>query len=704
MQLMDKIRSRAGLLIGLIGGAMFLFILGDILQSNGSMFGMGNRRPEFIGQINEDRVGPDEFNRIYDAAESNHKQQYKTNNVDEATRLQLQEQVWGQVLRERLLNQQTAAIGMGLSDAEIQDMLTGNEPHPQIRQFFTSPQTGQFDRNAVIQSLKAADQDKTGEAKKNWAILEEYILLDRKTTKYLTALKKGEYMPSALAKMDFSEKNDKAFGQMVYQDYNMIADSAVKLSEADIKAYYESHKEEYRQKEGRSLEYVMWSIMPSSLDSAEARQDIDKLVGEFRTTTDDSTFLVANSDAAYSEQYRKKDELGTVFADSLTRAPVGTVLGPAFEGEQIRYYKKLGSAMRADSIRASHILLQPKSGEKMADAMKRADSLKAVVMAGGDFASLARTMSKDSASAVKGGDLGTFPYEMMIPAFSKEAFATPAGQYVTVETRFGAHLIRVDENKMDQQKYLVGIYGKNFDVSKESIDEVFGKAGTFSSKNRTATQFTKAIEAEKMLKREAQNFKESDRTIPGFSNARDLIRWAYEVEPGAVSAPITLDQDKIVVALLIEAHEDGISPLASVRKRVEVEALKSKKGDILVASMKKKAAGLKSVAEIGTKLNLPVMPLQDVSFGGGYIPGLGREPKVLGALFGMAKGKVSAPIKGDRGVYILQLERIDAAPVPEDIKPYSQQMAMQYTMQLDNQALQALQEASDIVDNRYLFF
>jgi peptidyl-prolyl cis-trans isomerase D len=507
-----------------------------------------------------------------------------------------------------------------------------------------------------------------------------------------------------LAKLDFSEKNDKAYGQMVYQDYNTIADSTVKVSEAELKAYYEAHKEEYRQKAGRSIEYVMWSIQPSGADSAEARKDIDKIVGEFRSTTDDSTFLVANSDAPFSEQFRKKDELGTMYADSLSRAPVGVVVGPAFEGEQIRYYKKLGSAMRADSIKASHILLQPKTGEKMEDAMKRADSLKAVVMAGGDFAALARTMSKDSASAVKGGDLGTFPYEMMVPTFSKVAFATPAGQYVTVETRFGAHLIRVDENKMDQQKYLIGVLGKNFDVSKETQDEIFGKAGAFASKHRTAGEFNKGIETDKLMKREAQNFKESDRSIPGFSNARDLIRWAYEAEPGAVSSPITLDNDKVIVALLIESHEDGISPLASVRKRVEADALKSKKGDILVASLKKKAAGLKTVAEIGVKLNLPVMPLQDVTFGGGYIPGLGREPKVLGALFGMAKGKVSEPVKGDRGVYILQLERIDAGPVPADLKPYAQQIAMQYTMQLDNQALQALQEASEIVDNRYLFY
>jgi len=711
MPLITSIRNRAGLLVAAIGGALVLFLLGDALNSY--YFKTQSSKPSNVGVINGEEVGFAEFDTAYTQAAKQHMQTYKQDRIDDQTKTNLQDQAWGGIVRKAILRQQTEALGLGVSDLEASDMLTGVDVHPQIKQYFTNPKTGQFDKYALSQSLRQVTNTTTNDArtaamKHDWGLLFDYIKEDRIQQKYFAMLRKGMYVPGALAKLDFSEKNNRATARIVYQDYNTLPDKDVKLSEDEMKAYYEAHKEDYKQKAGRSIEYVVWDIKPSHADSTEVRELMSKRLPAFVAAKNDSEWVNQFSDQQFDDRWLKRDEVQPQYMiDSFVKAPIGGVVGPFFDGAGFyKAVKVIGNEMRADSVKANHILLPVADGsdEAEAAARKTADSLKTLIENGANFAELAKKFSRDSASAVKGGDLGKFTYNMMVREFAKAAFGANAGQLVIAKTQFGVHLIQVVENNRTVQMYRMATLALRIDPSKATTDALFSKASAFAANHRTVKQFEEGAPKAKLDIREAPGVKRSDRAIAGFSNARELVRWMYEAKPGDVSSVLGIE-DKIVVAALTEEHEDGISPFESVRKRVEQDALRSKKGDMLIAQMKNKLKGATTIDQAAQALNLPAMPANDVTFGGGYLPGLGRELKVVGTIFGLPKGKLSAPIKGERGVFLAQVDQLNVLPAPADIKDYRNQLSTQNAARIDGgEVLQALQEAAKIDDNRYLSY
>jgi foldase protein PrsA len=128
--------------------------------------------------------------------------------------------------------------------------------------------------------------------------------------------------------------------------------------------------------------------------------------------------------------------------------------------EAAAYYKEHPLEFQRDAeVKASHILV---------DSLDLANKLKAQIAAGGDFAALAKTHSKDPGSGAKGGDLGFFGKGQMVPEFEKAAFDAPVGTVTApIKTKFGYHIIKVEDRHSAGQQ--------SFDKMKEQIIEKLNK-------------------------------------------------------------------------------------------------------------------------------------------------------------------------------------------------------------------------------------
>jgi peptidyl-prolyl cis-trans isomerase C len=114
------------------------------------------------------------------------------------------------------------------------------------------------------------------------------------------------------------------------------------------------------------------------------------------------------------------------------------------------YDKNPDRFKRAESVRASHILLMVDPAADEATKQQTTTKIDGILKrskAGEDFAALAKQNSQDG-SAAQGGDLGYFPKEKMVPAFSDVAFALKTGEVSdVVTTQFGVHIIKVTDRK-----------------------------------------------------------------------------------------------------------------------------------------------------------------------------------------------------------------------------------------------------------------
>lgn len=261
MGLMNAMRNRGGLLVGVIAFAIVAFLAGDVLISGQNIFAGS---PTDIAEINGDKIAATEFQERLDAQIDQYKRSTGQDNLNEAMTGYLVDQTWNQVVLENLLKQHVRTSGVVVSTQELFDMVQGSNPHPEVRRAFTNPQTGIFDPAQVRQFLQNLDeQDPSGDTRKQWQTFQAAIKEERIRQKYLNMVKAGMYIPTAMAKAEYINKNKTATLSFVMLDYNSISDSAVQVSESDLKSYYNANKYKYKQSENmRSFEFISVDVLP----------------------------------------------------------------------------------------------------------------------------------------------------------------------------------------------------------------------------------------------------------------------------------------------------------------------------------------------------------------------------------------------------------------------------------------------------------
>lgn len=701
MGLMTTLRNRSGLLIGAIGFAIVAFLVSDAMMS-GSPF-LQDYQNE-IGEVGGEDISYQEFDNKLNQNIESYKANSQQGSIDDNIRGYLVDQTWNQMVSDIVMKRELEKLGLTLSVAELMDMVAGKNPHPQVRSAFTNQQTGVFNPNDVMNFLRTMDErDPSGETRKQWLAFEKGIKEERIRQKYLSLIKNGLYVPTAHAKDDYRNKNTQASIKYVSLSYHSISDSTIQVSESDLAAYHKENSHKYKQKEDqRTFEYVVFEVIPSSVDSAEVKKWFTDQVEAFKTTKDDSVYISLNADTKYTGAFSKKGQLSPALDSIMFNVPVGTVYGPYLEGNSYKLAKLIEVRSMPDSVKARHILIKPVNGNIEA-AKTKADSLKKLIKGGASFAELAKTHSEDKGSGEKGGDLGYFDNKQMVKPFSDAAFLGKTGDMPIVESQFGIHLIEIQDQKNMAKAVKVGVIDRSIDASTATIQSVYAKANTLLGSIKTGEEFKDQVTKAGLTPRVAENLKENDKFLAGLENPRELIRWAYKADKGDIS-PLYELGNKFVFAHLTEIKNKGIIPLEYIKTEVEVAARREKKVEMLKEKLEKAAAGASKIEEVAAKAGTEVRTAENINFAYPVIPGVAREPEVVGTIFGLGQGKLSKPVRGEHGVFIIYVEKITEGPPTADYTMSKLQLLNPIKQRVDMAAVEALKEKANVTDNRVKFY
>jgi peptidyl-prolyl cis-trans isomerase D len=706
MSTLQFLREKAGVLVaGVIGLSLFLFVVSDFFGRGRGTRIQQKKRNE-IGRINGEYISYID----YEQRVQNLQEIYKlsgTTNIDEATAETIREQMWQQMVREKILDSHYDNLGIGVSTEELEELVMGNEPHPIVQQLFTDRQTGQFNKSFLVNFLKSIEVDET--AKKYWLFFEDEIVADRMNSKYNSLITKGLYVTSKQAEFEGNLAARTVDFSYALKNYMDVSDSTIKVSENEIKAYYASHKENYKRTAQRDIEYVTFDIIPSADDIASAEKWINNTKTEFAEATDPVQYINSTADNRHTGLYFPLSGIPDSLKAFVKKENTKEVFGPYLEDGSYKLARLLDVSDRPDSVHARHILLSPKQNLTLEQVRLKADSLVKVLKSGVPFQLVAMTNSEDQGSAQLGGDLGWFSEGRMVVPFNNACFTAKKGVITTVETDFGIHIIEVLDQSKKSRKYEVGIVDRKILASSVTSQRAYTEASKFAGTVDNYEKFTKAIADQKLTKRVANNVTPLQKTIPGFENPRLLIMSLFSAEQGKIvqdaSEQAVFDiEDKYIVAYCTKVIEDGIAPEKDVRDDIRFSIIRDKKAEIITAKLNSLKAEAKSLEDITSRAGInKVSEAAQITFRSFSVEGAAGEPAIIGAASMAEQGVVSGPVKGNNGVYLLTVNNVVTAP-SEDIKLLKDRLITTFQMRGTYEAYESLKKSANVIDKRYKFY
>jgi len=705
MAALQYLREKAGVFVaGLIGLSLFIFVVSDFFGT-----GRTQRRKERkyyeIGQIAGERITYQDYEKRIQSLQEIYKLS-GTTNFDEATMENIREQMWQQIVREKILDKHFDALGIGVSSEELDELVFGSNPHPIVAQLFTDQRTGIFNRSFLVNFLKSTETDES--AKNYWLFFENEIVTDRTTTKFNNLVNQGLYVTSKQAEFENKVLSRTVDFSFIVRSYNMIPDSAVNVTENEIKQYYDTHKENYRRTAQRDIEYVIFDITPSEEDYRQAEEWINKIKPEFAAASDPVQFINTTSDTRHTITYYSLSEVPDTLKDFVKKENKNEVFGPYFENGSYKLARLIDASFRPDSVHARHILISPKQNVTIQIARQIADSLLNVIKSGKPFEMVAREISDDQGSANNGGDLGWFRDGQMVAPFNNACFTGNKGDLKIVETNFGVHIIQILDISPKKKKYDIGIVERKVVPASLTTQKIYNEASRFASTNNTYEKFNKAVAEGKLNKRIATNVTPQQKTLPGLTQPRYLIMSLFQAEPGKIildanqQAVFEID-DKYVVAYCTKAIEEGIAPLNEVRNDILFILGRDKKAEKISSELTELVKSGKTLDEIARSSGSQVMEASQINFNSYSVPGAGVEPALIAAATVAPQGKISSPVKGNNGVYLLTVNNVTTTP-ETDMKLLKERLLLTYRMRGMYEAYEALKKDANIIDKRYKFY
>jgi len=692
MAIIGKIRERSTLVLIIVGGAIMAFVLSDLFSSQ---TGGGQRGPIHLAEVNGEKINPQEFDIRVQESYENFKNRSQAE-LDEASKSQLREAVWNEFLSDMLLGKEMNQLGIKVTTKELFDMVQGENPHPQVVQVFSNPQTGEFNSAAVVQFLQTlTEQD--DQTRKQWIDFEKALKRNQQLNKYYLLIKKGVYTPSELAKKQHNDNNSSVSFRYIYKPYSALNDSLVEMSEADIKAYYEDHKEDYEQEASHKITYAYFPVVPSDEDKESTKNWVDDVFDKFKATENDSLFVNANSDERFDPAYYTLKNIPAGLDSSFWNMNVGDIVDPVLLSETY-YIRKIKSKKFApDSVKASHILIST-NGRKEADAEALADSLLAVIQSGASTLKELVRFSEDQQSAQDSGNVGWMIEPSGGNQFIDTAFASKTGDVKKVKTQFGFHIMEITEQTEPTFKIQVATIKREILPGKETFANLFNQANSFSI-NATDIESFKNLANEQNLQQRVAVLRENDNFIQGIAASREAVRWVREASEGDVSEAYDVD-DAFIVAVVDEVNAEGASPLEKVRNRVEYLLRLDKKAEQFIGELSSES----SLDDVASNAGLFVENVENVSFSSPALPDVGLEPKVVATAVSLEQGQKSKPIQGNNGVFVVEVENKQAA-IASDVSVVRNSITRNVNARVENGAvLTAIKEKADIADNRSKFY
>jgi peptidyl-prolyl cis-trans isomerase D len=714
MSIIQKIRDKAAWLVfGLIAVSLIGFLLMDARSISGRNMAGASSGP--IGSVNGEKLDYTEFQKQVSESEDRYKSQgYPVNDMLSQN---IREEVWKQFEENAVLATENQKLGIEVTDKELNDMLVGPNAIPDIKRAFTDPKTGIFDAQqaaARINQLRTIYKaNRTSD--QNFAMAQNFFeqalpqfIKGREREKYISLIAQSSYVPKWMIEKTNADNSQIATINLVKIPYQTIPDNSIVVSDEEIQTYLDSHKDQFKQEDSRSISYVSFSAAPTTADSVTIFQQVQILKPEFSSTTDVESFLAKNgTEINFADAFVPKSKLTGSRKDSIISLAKGAVVGPYLDGTNYVLARIMDIKTLPDSVRARHILVgtvDPKTNQpKMDDttAKSKIDSIKLLLDKGQPFDSLAFHLSDDEGSRIKGGDLGYFGQGQMVKEFGDFAFNGRKGEIKVVKTQFGYHLIEILDQKNFEPAYKVAYFARRIEPSQETDQNASGLASQFAGENRDKSSFEAAVRKGNLRSVASADIQPTDYNIQGLGSSRLLVRWAYGAKLGEVSESFAIG-DKYIVAVLTEINHKGTMTLAKA-KTVILPILKNQKKAQIISAKIGSATSLEAVA---SSTSQPVTHVDSLQFSSPYIPNMGPEPKVVGYSFDkQLTGKaISSPVSGNEGVYVLKVENVSAkANYNVDVEQARQAMLQSQESIIQRAGTEALKKKAKIVDDRAKF-
>lgn len=699
MATLERIRSKGVFLLVVIGLAMLAFIIGDFLNSSSSFF---NRDRSYIGVIDDEPVKYEDYQQQIDQFSDFYKVEYNTSTIDERTSESIRQSVWQTILNDRLVNYDAEKIGLVVNDNEMNEALLGENPDASIQSLgvFADPQTGRFSHERLIGLVNQLNEEPTDPSqmeqynllKNYWAYCRTFVKSSKLSQKYLALLQKGISTTTLEAKLAYDSKSATSDVLYVEKPFASIADEKAPVSDKELKQRYEQEKERFVINEDqRNLKVCVIENKPTPEDFKTAEDWIKKLQPEFTTTPDIAAFVNSNSNT-YTDEALPEGMIDPDFRAFAFSSSTGAVFGPQLFGNTYKMARVVqGNILQADTITLRYMGVQRANA---AATTKTADSIMNLVKGGQDFATVAGSQEVTMTT------YNNQPNKELVALCLQHN----AGDLFKYLPGNGAEFI-VQLNKKSAPKKMVKLAVINSEVrpSKLTTSNNYNAAKSFAAAARENYKNFEQLAGKSGYSVQPLNGVTAIQSrLFNLENSRDIVRWAFK-EDNDVNAVSDVYEcgDYFVVATITAANEKGYLTLDNdvVMNNIRTLVLNDKKAALINKDME----GVASLDALAAKLNLPIDSANQVNFTSSTFGKAGYEPAVIATAALAPQGKLTGPVKGERGMFVMQVNNktVQSAPF---IAAAEKQAITTQSLYGVYRALEAIADKVEVEDRRANFY
>ncbi|MCE9106414.1 peptidylprolyl isomerase [Bacteroides pyogenes] len=708
MATLQNIRSKGPLLVIVIGVALFAFIAGDawkVLQPHQS---------HDVGEVNGDALSAQEYQGLVEEYTEVVKLSRGVSALNDEQTNQVRDEVWRSYVNNKLIEKEVKSLGITVSPAEIQDILKAGV-HPLLQQTpFRNPQTGKFDRDMLNKFLVEYSRMKGSQASeqyaalyKYWSFIEKTLVQSRLAEKYQTLVAKALLSNPVEAQATFDGRTSQYDLLFTAVPYSFVPDSAVSVKESELKELYNKKKEQFKQyQETRDIKYVDVQVTASAEDKAAIQKEVDEATEQLAGVTEDYTAFIRStgSEVPYVDLLSNKTALPSDVAARLDSASIGSVYGPYYNGSDntINSFKVLAKGAAADSVQFRQIQV---IAEDAAKTKALSDSIYTALKGGADFVELAKKYGQTgesnwlTAAQYEGAQLDGDNLK-----FISTVVNTGVNELVKLPMAQVDVILQVTNKKAVKDKYKVAVIKREVEFSKETYNRAYNDFSQFVAANPTLEKMTANAEEAGYKLLDRSDVSAAEHGIGGVRGTKEALRWVFSAKPGDVSGLYECgESDHLMAVALVNVTPEGYRPLKDVQEILKAEIVKEKKAEKIMADMK--AANASTLDQYKAMPGAVSDSLKMVTFAApAYVPSLRSSESLVGAYASVAEAdKLSEPIKGNAGVFVLQMYGKEKTNETFDVKEEENVLTNMHA-RFASRMMNDLYLKGKVKDTRYLFF
>ncbi|SHF40460.1 peptidylprolyl isomerase [Dysgonomonas macrotermitis] len=705
MAVLQKIRNKSGLLVGVIAVGLLAFVL-----PWGEITSLIRTQKDKAFVVDGDIVSTGAYHERITNFETFQKMISGQTSLDENTSSQIREFVYEQMVKEMMLDKEAEKIGLSVTDEELTDMISGANPSPMLRQIplFVDPQTGQFSVQALnqflslvntdIKSVPLEQQAQLEGLKSVWETIRGMIKYQRLEEKYNSLIANAVITNDIEAKANSEATKATSDIAYVINRYSSVPDSTVSVTDKEIEKLYNERKNNFKtQDELRKISYFTKQIVPSDADYAAIEKEANTAREKLASSENPALVVADYSEVPYQDIYFSEKNLSQEEAQFAKTASNGDIYGPIRDNDAYRIYKLIDRTAAPDSVKMRMIIV-PEGADKLAAAAK-ADSIINVIKQGKDFATVANEIFPQS----NGGEVGWVTEPQLASAgkeFVDAAFKTPTGEITKLNLQGQIQIIKIEEKTQPITKYKLALIQIPVTVSDQTLAGLDNEMNEFVAQNGNASNFVKAAQDKGYNVVPNTVISGAYPNIAQINGSRQVISWAFHEKVGSIKK-FDLSDYKIV-AVINSKIDAGYLPVSEVKDVLKSELVRDKKAEKMITDLK--AKNLTTLGDYAQSLGSKVDTVKFVTFNTPNIMGIGRESALnVYAEVGQVN-KMEGPVKGDNGVLVLTVLNKTDQSKDFNIESFKQTANSQNMYRVMSQAMQVLKEKMAVKDNRIEFF